>query len=144
MEPAPRDGRHGSLGRSLAIGASLAALASAAAGLHIAIPALADARRYWSALPASLRDDPVAEIYGFGDATWESIGRLVRPGDRVAIVAEGDAQYDIRNYASYRLLPAIVVLDAASADVVVYHKVDPPAGPCEPVGKGVCVVLHRR
>jgi hypothetical protein len=124
MDPA-RHGLRAAASRVLAIGAALAALASAGAGLSVTVPALQDARRYWSALPASQRDDQAAQINGFGHVRWEEIARLVAPSDSVAVVARGDAQYDLRNYASYRLLPALVVLDEAMADAVVYDKVRP-------------------
>jgi hypothetical protein len=142
MDPA-RHGLRAAASRVLAIGAAVAALVSAGAGLRVTVPALQDARRYWSALPASQRDDQAAQINGFGHVRWDEIARLVGPNDSVAVVTRGDAQYDLRNYASYRLLPALVVLDEEQADFVVYDKVHPPPGICTPVGEGVCIAHER-
>jgi len=105
------------------------------------IPRLDETRTYWTALDPRVRDDPVAELYGFGEETWRNLRRAIGPGDRYSVVAEGEGQYEIRNYASYRLLPAIMVRDPEEADVVVYWDVVPPKGQeCEPMGKGVCAV----
>ena len=129
------------LGKAVSLGASLVALASAFWGLHVGIPKLDAARAYWSALPQPLRDDPVADLYGFGEDIWTNLDRAVGSGDRYAVLAEGERQHEIRNYASYRLLPAILVRAPRDADVVVYYEVEPPAGAnCEPMGTGVCVI----
>jgi hypothetical protein len=109
-------------------------------GLRITVPRLDDARAYWEALAPELRDDPVAELYGFGEPVWIELRRSVGEGDRYAVVAEGDGQHEIRNYAAYSLLPAIQVSDPADANVVVYYDVQPPATGCAPVGKNVCIV----
>jgi hypothetical protein len=56
------------------------------------------------------------------------------------VIAEGDGQHEIRNYAAYSLLPAIQVLDPADADVVIYYDVEPPRTGCVSVGGNVCIV----
>ena len=141
MRPPGRDDRRrATLSRLLAVSASLAALVSAYRGLEVAVPRLDDGRAFWAALAPELRDDPVADLYGFGEPVWVELRRSVGKGDRYAIVAEGDGQHEIRNYAAYSLLPAIQVADPEEADVVVYYAVPPPDAGCEPVGKDVCVV----
>ncbi len=80
----------------------------------------------------------VTELYGYGDArVWHALRRSLHAGERYAVVAEGDRQYDIRNYAAYSLLPAILVRDPGDADVVIYDGVRGPPG-CIGVGQGVC------
>ena len=138
--PAGDDRRHATLSRLLAISASVAALAIAFQGLWIAVPRLDDSRAFSSALSPELRDDPVADLYGLGEPRWVGLRRAVGDGDHYAVVADGDGQHEVRNYAAYTLLPAIQVTDPADADVVVYYAVPPPATGCVPVGKDVCVV----
>jgi hypothetical protein len=144
MRPsAPNAGRRAGLARLLATGAALVALASAFMGLKVGVPRLDDTRRFWNELAPSLRDDPVADLYGFGEPLWLQLERRVGRGDRYAVVAEGDGQHEIRNYAAYRLLPAIQVRDPADADVVIYYDVSPPDTSCIPVSEDVCVVRSR-
>jgi hypothetical protein len=144
MRPPGRDDRRrATLSRLLAVSASLAALVSAYRGLEVGIPRLDDGRAFWATLAPELRDDPVADLYGFGEPVWIELRSSVGKGDRYAIVAEGDGQHEIRNYAAYSLLPAIQVADPEEADVVVYYAVPPPDTGCEPVGKDVCVVRRR-
>jgi hypothetical protein len=128
------------LSRILAASASLTALVIAFEGLRITVPRLDDTRAYWAGLAPELRDDPVAHLYGFGEPVWVELRRFVGKGDRYAVVAEGDGQHEIRNYAAYSLLPGIQVSDPADADVVIYYDVPPPATGCAPVRKNVCVV----
>ena len=141
MRPPGRDDRRrAALSRILAISASLTALVIAFQGLGIAVPRLDDGRAYWAALPPELSDDPVAHLYGFGEPLWIELREAVGEGDRYAVVAEGDGQHEIRNYAAYSLLPGIQVSDPADADVVIYYNVRPPATGCVRVGKDVCIV----
>ena len=126
--------------RALATSASLAALLAAFMGLHISLPRLDDGRGFWGALAPSLRNDPVADLYGFGEPVWVELRRSVRAGDRYAVVAEGDGQHEIRNYAAYSLLPAVQVRDPEDANVVIYYDVASPPDGCVPVREGVCVV----
>ena len=91
-------------------------------------------------MPPELSDDPVAHLYGFGEPVWIELRDSVGEGDRYAVVAEGDGQHEIRNYAAYSLLPGIQVSDPADADIVIYYGVPPPATGCVPVGKDVCIV----
>ena len=109
-------------------------------GLHISLPRLDEGRGFWGALAPSLRDDPVADLYGFGEPVWVELRRSVRAGDRYAVVAEGDGQHEIRNYAAYSLLPAVQVRDPEDANVVIYYDVASPRDGCVPVREGVCVV----
>jgi hypothetical protein len=139
--PAQKGRRRVVLSQALAVSASLAALLSAFWGMKIGLPRLDDTRQYWNDVAPSLRDDPVADLYGFGEPLWVELRRSVGAGDRYAVVAEGEGQHEIRNYAAYSLLPAIQVRDPADADVVVYHGVAaPPGTDCLPVGNDVCVV----
>ena len=138
--PAQERRRRAVLSRALAVSASLAALVSAFWGLKIGLPRLDDTRQFWNELAPSLRDDPVADLYGFGEPVWVELRRSVGAGDRYAVIAEGDGQHEIRNYAAYSLLPAIQVRDPADADVVIYYSVAAPAEGCLSVGKEVCVV----
>jgi hypothetical protein len=143
MRPPGRgDRRCETLGRLLAVSASLAALVGAYAGLRIGIPRLDDARAYWAVLAPEVSDDPVAHLYGFDEPVWIELRDSVGAGDRYAVVAEGEGQHEIRNYAAYSLLPGIQVSvsDLANADVVIYYDVPPPATGCVPVGKNVCIV----
>ena len=142
MRPSAQETRRRAvLGRGLAVSASFAALVSAFWGLKVGLPRLDDARQYWNALEPSLRDDPVAELYGFGEPLWKELRRSVGKGDHYAVVATGEGQHEIRNYAAYSLLPAIQVRDPADADVVIYYGVAaPPGADCVRVGKHVCVV----
>jgi hypothetical protein len=138
--PARDDRRRATLSRILAIAASLAALAIAFQGLRLAVPRLDDARAFWAALPPELSDDPVADLYGFDEPVWIVLRDAVGKGDRYAVVAEGDGQHEIRNYAAYTLLPGIQVSAPTDANVVIYYGVPPPATGCAPVGKDVCIV----
>ena len=128
------------LSRALATSASLAALLSAFWGLKIGLPRLDDTRQYWNAVAPALRDDPVADLYGFGEPLWVELRRSVDAGDRYAVVAEGEGQHEIRNYAAYSLLPAIQVRDPADANVVIYYGVAAPGTGCRSVGEDVCVI----
>ena len=88
----------------------IAALASALWGLKIGLPRLDDTRGFWEATLASrLRDDPVADCTDSASRSGSSCVGSVGEGDRYAVVAEGDGQHEIRNYAAYTLLPAIQV-----------------------------------
>ena len=142
--PAQERRRRALLSRALATSASLAALLTAFWGLTIGLPRLDDARGLWNELAPSLRDDPVADAYGFGEPVWIELRRSVQAGDRYAVVAEGDGQHEIRNYAAYSLLPAVQVQDPADADVVIYYDVTPPDDGCRSVREGVCVVRSSR
>jgi hypothetical protein len=126
------------------VSASLAALVSAYAGLRIGVPRLDDARAYWAVLAPEVSKDPVAHLYGFGEPVWIELRDAVSADDRYAVVAEGEGQHEIRNYAAYSLLPGIQVSDPADADVVLYYDVPPPATGCVPVGKDVCIVRRTR
>jgi hypothetical protein len=132
--------RRATLARALVACTTIAALASALWGLKSALPLLNDTRSYWSATPARIRDDPVPTLYGFGDRRWDRLAQSIGMGDRYAVVAEGDGQHEIRNYAAYRLLPAIQVRAPAEANVVVFYEVGGSPADCLPVAKGVCVV----
>ena len=138
--PAQERRRRAVLSRALATSASLAALLTAFWGLEIGLPRLDDGREFWNKLAPSLRDDPVADLYGFGEPVWVELRRSVRAGDRYAVIAEGDGQHEIRNYAAYSLLPAVQVRNAKDADVVIYYDVTPPDEGCISVREGVCVV----
>jgi hypothetical protein len=138
--PAPDERRRALSGRALAMAASVAALASAFMGAKAGVPRLDDARDYWNAVDSSVRDDPVAHLYGFGEPLWVELQGAVGAGDRYAVIAEGDGQHEIRNYAGYRLLPAIQVSDPIDADVVVFYGVEPPATGCVSLGEDVCIV----
>jgi len=127
----------------LALSAALLALVSAYSGLKTSLPRLDDTRVFWDALAPALRDDPVADLYGFGEPVWIELRNSVGPGDRYAVVAEGDGQHEIRNYAGYSLLPAIQVSDPADADVVIYYGVTAPGEGCVSVGEDVCVSRTR-
>ncbi len=116
----------------------------AAWGLWVTVQRLEDGVRYSDGLASLAPADPVAIVQGYDDGTWRSIRAAVGRGDRFAVVAEGDSQYDIRNYAMYTLLPAIHVSDPAQANVVIYYDVPAPAHGCTPVGKGVCLVRTSR
>jgi hypothetical protein len=128
------------LARIVAVSAVALALASTLDGARVVLPRLNDAHAYWAVLDPSLRDDPVAELYGFGEEVWQRLRRSVGRGDRYAVVAEGDGQHEIRNYAAYTLLPAIQVRDPARANVVVYYQVGAPATGCERIAERVCIV----
>jgi hypothetical protein len=141
MRPPWRDDRRrATLSRILVVSASLTALVIAFEGLRITVPRLDDTRAYWAALAPGLRNDPVAHLYGLGEPVWVELRQSVRKGDRYAVVAEGDGQHEIRNYAAYSLLPGIQVSDPADADVVIYYDVPPPATGCVPVGTNICIV----
>ena len=120
------------------------ALAASVWSTWIGVPRLADARGYWSNVDAGLRDDPVADIYGLGEPLFEALEQSIRPEDRFLIVADAPEQHEVRNYAAYRLLPAVQVSDAGRADVVVYYKVEPPETGCAPLAKDVCLVRTTR
>jgi hypothetical protein len=122
------------------VSASLAALVSAYEGLRVGVPRLDDARAYWATLAPEVSDDPVARLYGFGEPVWIELRDSVGAGDRYAVVAEGEGQHEIRNYAAYSLLPGIQVSDPADANIVIYYDVQPPATGCVLVGKNVCIV----
>lgn len=111
-------------------------------GLKVGVPRLDDARRFWNELAPSLRNDPVADLYGFGEPLWLELEGSVRRGDHYAVVAVGDGQHEIRNYAAYRLLPAIQVRDPSDANVVIYYDVTPPPN-CVPVVESVCVLRRQ-
>lgn len=142
--PAAQDGGRAVLARLAVAATVVLALVSALVGARVLLPRLDDTHAYWAALDPSLRDDPVADLYGWGEDRWERLRQSVGRGDRYAVVAEGDGQHETRNYAAYTLLPAIQVRDPADADVVVYYEVEPPSGSdCETIGAGVCIVRRQ-
>ena len=117
---------------------------SALWGARVVVPALDDWRGPYGPLTEDLRDDPVGHFLGFDDAVWESLRRSVGRGDRYAVVAAGEAPFEVLNYAAYTLLPAVQVSDPRRADVVIYYGVaSPPAG-CRVVGPDVCLVRRER
>jgi hypothetical protein len=122
------------------VGAAVAALCIGAWGLWITVQRLEDGVRYSDGLASLAPADRVAIVQGYDDGTWRNIRAAVGRGDRFAVVAEGDGQYDVRNYAMYTLLPAIHVSDPAQANVVIYYEVRAPSRGCRPMGRGVCVV----
>jgi hypothetical protein len=126
-------------GDVLAVLTALAALASALVGGWFTVRTLDDWRTTYGQLEPELRDDPVALFLGFDDATWEALARVVGEADRYAVVATGERRFEVRNYAAYRLLPAIQVARPRDADVVVYYATAGP-GDCRQVGKEACVV----
>ena len=128
------------LDRALVACTAIAALASTFWGLKTGLPRLNDERAYWSATPDQIRDDPVAEVFGYGDARWERLARSVGEGDRYAVVAQGEGQHEVRNYAAYRLLPAIQVRMPSEANVIVFYEVGVSRADCLRVGKDVCIV----
>ena len=84
----------------------------------------------------------MADLYGLGEPRWVEL-RHRSDGDRYAVVADGDGQHEIRNYAAYSLLPAIQVTDPADADVVIYYAVHHQPR-LRPRRKDVCVVRRTR
>jgi hypothetical protein len=136
----PTTRRRGTASRLVAGAGSVAALLSAFYGLKIGLPRLDDSREYWGALPSTLRDDPVADLYGFGQPLWIALRGSVGAGDRYAVVADDEDQHEIRNYAAYSLLPGIQVSQPADADVVIYYRAPPPDDGCVSVGEDVCIV----
>jgi hypothetical protein len=137
---AANDRRHVIATRPFVVGASVAALCVAACGLLVTVQRLEDGVRYWDGVASVAPADPVALVQGYDDGTWRKIRATVGRGDRFAVVAEGDGQYDVRNYAMYTLLPAIHVLDPGQANVVIYYDVPAPSRGCRPMGRGVCLV----
>ena len=129
-------------GHALAMLAAAAALVSSLGGAAVAVRKLDDWRTTYGDLEPQLRDDPVALFLGFDDATWEALARMLGEGDRYAVVAWGERRFEVRNYAAYRLLPAIQVARPRDADVVVYYATAAPDG-CIRVGKEACVVRGR-
>ena len=121
-------------------GTAIAALASTLWGLKVGLPALNSTRTYWEATPQQIRDDPVAELYGFGDGRWERLARYLGEGDLYAVVAQGEGEHEVRNYAAYRLLPAIQVRAAAEANVVIHYEVGESRVGCVRVARGICIV----
>lgn len=134
----------GALRRALAAAAIAGALTSALWGARVVVPALDDWRGPYGPLTEDLRDDPVGHFLGFDDAVWESLRRSVGRGDRYAVVAEGETRFEVRNYASYTLLPAVQVSDPSDADVVIYYDVASRHPECTHVGPDVCVVRRKR
>ena len=120
--------------------AAVAALGSALYGGWLTARKLDDWRTTYGELALEIRDDPVAVFLGYDDATWEALGGLLHRGDRYAIVASGEGRFEVRNYAAYRLLPAIQVLELSDADVVVHFRQQAPPPGCTPVGEDACVV----
>ncbi len=121
-------------------GTAIAALASTFWGLKVGLPALNFTRNYWEATPQHIRDDPVAKLYGFGDGRWEQLARSLGEGDRYAVVVQGEGEHEIRNYAAYRLLPAIQVRAASEANVVVHYEVGESRSDCTQIGRDICIV----
>jgi hypothetical protein len=132
------------LGRALAAAATAGALVSALWGASVVVPALDDWRGPYGPLTEDLRDDPVGHFLGFDDAVWEALRRSVGRGDRYAVVAAGEARFEVRNYAAYTLLPAVQVSDPGKADVVIYYGVASSDPECTAVGRDVCVVRRER
>jgi hypothetical protein len=128
------------MSRAVVLTASIAALVSAFWGLEVGAPRLDDAREHWSARDPSRRDDADARQHVFTEAVWARLARAVEENDRYAVVADAVEQHEIRNYAGYRLLPAIQVQDPEDANVVVYYKGTPELPDCEPLTRDVCVV----
>jgi hypothetical protein len=130
-------------GHALVVVAAVAALAVALVGGWFTARKLDDWRTTYGELAPEIRDDPVGVFLGFDDATWEELRRLLERGDRYAVVAAGEGQHEVRNYAAYRLLPAIQVLRPVDAEVVVHYRPEPAPSGCAPVGKDACIVRRR-
>lgn len=117
-----------------------AAIASALGGARIVQVDLEGWRERYGAMEPSTREGEVARSIGLNATAWERLRRLVGVGDRYAIVARAPEQHEVRNYASYLLLPAIQVADVADANVVIYYAPDPPPRPgCIRIGR-MCLV----
>jgi hypothetical protein len=127
-------------GEAVVLVAALAALGSALHGGWLTARKLDDWRTTYGDLPPAIRDDPVGVFLGFDEATWEALADRLGAGDRYAIVASGEGRFEARNYAAYRLLPAVQVLQPADADVVVHFRPARRPRGCTPVGQDACVV----
>jgi hypothetical protein len=120
--------------------ACAAAITSALGGARIVQVDLEGWRERYGAMEPSEREGEVARSIGLDVSAWERLRRLVGVGDRYAIVASVPEQHEVRNYASYLLLPAIQVAEVADANVVIYYAPDSPLEPgCIRIGR-MCLV----
>jgi hypothetical protein len=121
-----------------------AALLSADRSARIVLPELDAWRDDYRQLAPIERERAVLRSLGFKVPTWVRLRESLGEGDRYHVLAKVGYQHEIRNYASYALLPAIQVPRLEQADVVVYWQLEPPSGrKCVDVGQDVCVLRRR-
>ena len=146
MRPPLRDLVSGSrAGDLLVVVAAVAALVSAVWGASLALDRMNEARDYYSGLEPALREEEIELSLGFDSEEWRRIRGSVRAEDRFAVVSDAFEQHEVRNYASYTLLPAIQVADPEDATVVLFWGARPPDGsPCTPLGENACIERRGR
>jgi hypothetical protein len=125
---------------ALVAAAATTALVSAVWGAYVGIGRMDEARSYYASLTPAERENEIELALGFDSPLWDEIRRAVRADDRYHVVSEALEQHEVRNYASYTLLPAIQVTDVEQATLVLYWANEPPAGsPCVELSPDVCV-----
>lgn len=127
----------------------VAALVFAAAALHsaltsarVVLPDLDVWRHEYRRLEPIERERAALRSLGFDPDTWVALRVSLSEVDRYHIVADVEYQHEIRNYAGYALLPAVLVPEPEDADVIVYWAQRPADQDCVLIGHEVCVV-HR-
>ena len=115
-------------------------LASAVWGARDALERMDAARDYYASLEPEEREEEIELSLRFDSALWRRIRGSVRDDDRFYVVSEAPEQHEVRNYAAYSLLPAILVPLIEEATVVIYWASAPPSGSrCVALGANVCV-----
>lgn len=127
----------------LVIAAAGAALLSAVWGARLAFDRMDTARDYYAELDDTQREREIELALGFDSELWRRLRLSIRADDRFAVVSDAFEQHEVRNYASYVLLPAVQVADVGEADVVLYWADNPPPDVrCARLADNVC--LERR
>lgn len=120
---------------------AIVALAFAYDAARVTVPALQVWKNEYDDHSPEIREEATVASLGFDPDTWDRLDEALGEGDRYHVLAEVGYQHEIRNYAGYRLLPAVQVPEPEDANLVVYWQLPPPAGEeCADVGQDVCVL----
>lgn len=120
-----------------------AALYSALASARVVLPGLDVWRHEYRRLEPIERERAALLSLGFDTDTWVALRASLRDRDRYHIAAEVEYQHEIRNYAGYALLPAVLVSEPEDADAVVYWAMRPQGDQdCVRIAREVCVVYR--
>ena len=120
-----------------------AALYSALTSARVLLPDLDAWKDEYSRLEPIERERAALLSLGFDTDTWVALRASLRDRDRYHIAAEVEYQHEIRNYAGYALLPAVLVSEPEDADAVVYWAMRPQGDQdCVRIAREVCVVYR--
>jgi hypothetical protein len=120
-----------------------AALYSALTSARVLLPDLDTWKDEYSRLEPIERERAALLSLGFDTDTWVALRASLRDRDRYHIAAEVEYQHEIRNYAGYALLPAVLVSEPEDADAVVYWAMRPQGDQdCVRIAREVCVVYR--